>query len=138
MTDFSRVTTWVTGFSDKFVTRLLSDEAFIADYLHMYQERLEARRNHAMASLRSIGVPFAVNNAGIFLWVDLSKWLPSFSDPDHGDSSMNVVQGNASLSMKLSSYLMTRGVFLQPDDVSIFLMSCNTPKIPQILSDVRG
>jgi aspartate/methionine/tyrosine aminotransferase len=113
-----RVTEWVTGFSDKFATRLLSDLPFIADYSHLYKKRVEARRDHAMASLRSIGVPFAENNAGLFLWIDLSSWITSFRESETEASFNAAVQCNTSPTLAMSVYLMKRGIFLQPDDVS--------------------
>ncbi|KAH6967849.1 pyridoxal phosphate-dependent transferase [Ilyonectria sp. MPI-CAGE-AT-0026] len=108
-------TTWVTSSSDRIFTRLLSNSTFIDDYLVKLREKLGEFRKDAIEALQIMGVPYEKGNAGLFLWIDLRKWLPGQSEEITNKLHNDVTGGSYNAAMQLGAYLMKNGVFLQPD-----------------------
>jgi hypothetical protein len=93
--------------SDKMFTKLLSDLDYVETYAHLLRTRLDAYRDHVSRYLDDMGVPYSAGNAGVFLWIDLGRWVNMMTSDDVSDPGM-----------VLALYLLGRGIFLQPGGVS--------------------
>lgn len=111
-----RTTTWVTAFSDCFLADLLSDSHFLTAYVGKFHDRLDSIRDLAIQRLDQISVPYEIGNAGVFLWIDLSKWVSVIDD--RGANMARKCDENSEIT--LTRYLMSKGVYLQPGGVSNF------------------
>lgn len=115
-----RTTTWVTAFSDRFFSNMLSDSIFVDRYAQTLRERSEHFRNLAIQSLDKMQVPYENANAGVFLWIDLSHWISAVLQDEEDIASAH--RGDPEI--KLTRYLMSKGVYLQPGGVSSLLFLC--------------
>lgn len=104
----------MTTFTDAVFTHLLRDEVFLQNYLSVYPVRLQAAYQSTTATLTHHGVPFEPANAGLFIWVDLSRWLAYIAPGAIANCSGG--KGD-SPEVQLSRYLLRRGVYLQPGEV---------------------
>lgn len=102
--------TWITSFSDRIFTKLLSDDAFMRSLKTKLSQELHEYRTHAMECLGKLVVPFAIANAGLFLYIDLSEWVALFRTGAPGEDDVPA-------ELKMCRYLMQKGIFLQPDAV---------------------
>jgi len=103
--------TWLTVASDKFVTRFLQQLDVIQDYLDNYCSRLtEAYRRTTMA-LNKYKIPFQRADAGLFVFIDLSRWVHNFDAGKMGSPEM-----------QLCRMLIDNGVFLNPGQVRIIIL----------------
>ncbi|KAH8647963.1 pyridoxal phosphate-dependent transferase [Xylariales sp. PMI_506] len=101
---------WVATFSGAFFTHLLSKQAELDYFFKMYQARLKDSYLAASELLQQHGVPFYPANSGVFLFVNLSKWLIHFDSLDETESA----------EAKLCRYLMhSGGVFLSMGELSL-------------------
>ncbi|KAL7934671.1 PLP-dependent transferase [Trichoderma chlorosporum] len=88
----SRLTlfTWVSSFSTAFFAHFLSDAEAVDEYLALYQGRLRASYGAASELLREHGIPFQPANSGMFVFVELTKWLKYFDAPDGKDQEVQL------------------------------------------------
>ncbi|UPK94587.1 hypothetical protein LCI18_005522 [Fusarium solani-melongenae] len=117
----SRVTwfTWVTKFSDLFITQFMSRLDLVNDYLVEYHIRLAAAYNRTMSALNLHRIPFQPGNAGLFIFIDLSQWLRYFRG-SHTTMSTTIaaryVPGQPSREIQLCKWLAGGGVFINPGE----------------------
>ncbi|KAJ3523855.1 hypothetical protein NM208_g12294 [Fusarium decemcellulare] len=97
--------TWLTAFSDTFVSTFLGTQDLVKDYLSVYQERLQLAYRRASKALTDNKIPFKPSNAGLFIFIDLSQWLVTF-DGSTTDSH------KPSAELQLCVWLLDRGIFL--------------------------
>lgn len=96
----------MNSFADKFFSRFLSDSTHVAQFLDLYSDRLSAAHSHAATFLSENNITYDATNSGIFLWVDLSRWLRYYCGTDAESSEL-----------QLAKYLIKKGVYLQPGEV---------------------
>lgn len=100
--------TWVTTSSADFFAHFLTNHA--DEYLTIYRDRLRKRYADISALLHAQSVPFQAANGGIFVLLDLSKWLQYVDADDSKESS----------EAKLGRYLAYNGgVYLSFGEVSL-------------------
>ncbi|PHH76869.1 hypothetical protein CDD82_3767 [Ophiocordyceps australis] len=84
---------------------MLEDRKWCRDFIESSRQKLAAAYRHATQGLRAIGIDYLPgNNAGFFVSIDLSPYLPS--DDDLGDESCP--------EFALAKRLLDCGVFLHP------------------------
>ncbi|KAF5712490.1 1-aminocyclopropane-1-carboxylate synthase [Fusarium mundagurra] len=98
--------TWVTAFSDSFIARFLGNLELVESYRVLYQRRLAEQYATTVTALKSNGIPYQRARAGLFVFIDLSKWLVHF-DTDGSPES-----GHDTPELRLCSWLIDHGVFL--------------------------
>ena len=82
---------------------MLEDRKWCRDFVVASRLQLAAAYKHATDGLRNIGVSYLPgSNAGFFLWIDLSQFLPEDLD------------GEPNAEFALAKKLVVRGVFLHP------------------------
>ncbi|UKZ81464.1 hypothetical protein TrVFT333_009236 [Trichoderma virens FT-333] len=74
--------TWVSSFSTAFFTHFLSDTEAVDKYLALYQSRLRTSYIAASELFHKHGIPFQPANCGMFVFIELTKWLKYFEAPD--------------------------------------------------------
>ncbi|EXK27166.1 hypothetical protein FOMG_16238 [Fusarium oxysporum f. sp. melonis 26406] len=99
--------TWLTSFSDTFITQFLERQHLVKDYISVYQTRLRQAYQIVSGALRKHAVPFAAANAGLFVFIDLGRWIDFFPRPK---PESNV--GSVSRELQLCEWLLDHGVFL--------------------------
>ncbi|PVH77471.1 PLP-dependent transferase [Cadophora sp. DSE1049] len=99
--------TWVNAFADNFFGNFLADRVQVSKFLALYQRRLKAAHVHATTFLSMHVIDYDVSNSGVFIWIDLSVWLRFF--PEIGRDSPELL---------LTYYLMRKGVYVEPGEVS--------------------
>ncbi|KAL2850651.1 pyridoxal phosphate-dependent transferase [Aspergillus pseudoustus] len=105
--------TWVTNFSVTFATRFLQQTKNLHSYISIYQARLSDAYRSASDALIQHNIPFMRASAGLFIFVNLGKWLHYFKEanPSRGlGSSPNTYDKE----MQLCLWLCDNGVFLNP------------------------
>jgi aspartate/methionine/tyrosine aminotransferase len=94
----------LSGPSLMLATAMLEDREWCRQFLHTIQERLSAAFRHVTDGLQQIGVKYLPgSNAGFFIWVDLSPYLP-----DTGTQQEREFQ--------LAQKLVDKGVSLHPGE----------------------
>ncbi|KAK7433176.1 hypothetical protein QQZ08_000107 [Neonectria magnoliae] len=84
-------------------TAMLEDRRWCRAFIASSREKLAAAHAHVTRGLRDMGVRYlAGSNAGFFVWVDLSPYLPA------------ELGGEADAEFALARKLMDAGVFLHP------------------------
>lgn len=81
----------------------------VQDYVRINRERLEKKYRAVTTLMGENDVPFLEANGGLFIWIDLSRWLKYFPS----DSSESETRET-----KLCRYLIQHGVFLSMGQVS--------------------
>lgn len=104
--------TWVTAFSDSFVARFLGHLKLVERYRVLYQRRLGKQYATTVTALKSNGIPYRRANAGLFVFINLSKWLVYFETDGSPES------GHTTPELRLCSWLIDHGVFLNAGQVS--------------------
>ena len=66
----------VSNDTQHLAAQLLADDAFCNDYLNNTRDALREQYEATADSLRSNGFQFMTAYAGLFLWLDLSAYLP--------------------------------------------------------------
>lgn len=102
------LSTWTTTFSTAFFTHLLSDAKAVDEYLDRYRLRLRESYLKISTLLRSNGIPFRPANSGLFVFIELTKWLVYF------DKAL-VEEREAAL----CRYLIEAGLFLSQGRVGL-------------------
>ncbi|KUJ17476.1 1-aminocyclopropane-1-carboxylate synthase [Mollisia scopiformis] len=75
-----------SGMSIAIATAILEDRAFVRTFISLCRERLAGSRAYTCRVLDEAGIKYAPSgNAGFFLYVDLSPWLPAKTS-EVGDS----------------------------------------------------
>lgn len=97
----------VGGLSVAVATAMLEDQVWCREFIASSRKRLAEAYLFMTSRLRDIGVHFMEGgNAGFFVWVDLSPWLPP---EDEGCESSEREQ-------KLAQKFIDNAVFLQPGE----------------------
>ena len=97
---------WITSFSDTVASRLLADADYLeSEYLPLFHQRLDERREHIGRQLDQRGIPYIKPNAGLHMLINLSAWLD-------GD-----VTGEGEL--KLQEEIWKAGVFMMAGQVCV-------------------
>lgn len=82
---------------------MLEDRKWCRAFVESNREKLVEAYRHATRGLREIGVGYLPgSNAGFFVWIDLSPWLPTQWD------------GEPNAEFALAKKLLNAGVFLHP------------------------
>ncbi|KAM0550276.1 hypothetical protein ACHAPJ_008946 [Fusarium lateritium] len=106
---------WVTAFSDQFVTRFFEQLHLVEDYVAIYQERLRCAYSETVHALDMYQIPYAPSNAGLFLFIDLSRWIRYFSQNSGTlEDTEQVVTNSLTPELQLCHWLIRHGVFLNP------------------------
>ncbi|UPK92408.1 hypothetical protein LCI18_003343 [Fusarium solani-melongenae] len=111
--------TWVSNFSDAFVTNFISQPEKVQQYMTTYRSRLAQAYRTTSSILTENDIPFQEANSGLFVSVDLGGWLEYFTGSDR---STRV----PSREVQLCEYLVHHGVFLNSGEVSGMLPSRKT------------
>ncbi|CVL07589.1 related to 1-aminocyclopropane-1-carboxylate synthase [Fusarium mangiferae] len=98
--------TWVTAFPDSFIARFLGHLDLVESYRVLYQRRLGEQYATTVTALRSNGIPYQRAKAGLFVYINLSKWLVYFETDGSPEA------GHATPELRLCSWLIDHGVFL--------------------------
>jgi len=89
------------------MTRFLQQLDGVEDYLSLYRTRLATAYHKAATALSTASIPFEPASAGLFIFVDLSRWLRFF--PQFGPQTPE---------LELCEWLIQGGVFLNPGQVT--------------------
>ncbi|EGX92358.1 aspartate aminotransferase, putative [Cordyceps militaris CM01] len=82
---------------------LLEDRVWCRAYIDRMRARIKDAHAHVAAQLRAAGIPFLPgSNAGFFVWIDLSAYLPTELD------------GEENADFALTKKALAKGVFVQP------------------------
>lgn len=100
------LSTWPATFSTSLFIDLLSDEKKVQDYIDTYQARLQESYICTSKLLRAHDIPFKPANSGMFIFIELTRWL------DYFEGSLPRKEE------KLCWYLVKAGVFLSQGRVS--------------------
>ncbi|KAH7136263.1 pyridoxal phosphate-dependent transferase [Dactylonectria macrodidyma] len=98
--------TWVTHFSTQFWLDFVSNEEVVSRYVQCNRDRLRERYQAVTALMDRHGVPYVPSNGGIFIYVDLRRWLKYFDGPD-GTSN-----GGDTRETQLCRYLIRHGIYM--------------------------
>ncbi|KAH6664795.1 pyridoxal phosphate-dependent transferase [Plectosphaerella plurivora] len=98
--------TWLTAFSDAFAARFLGDLDNVQDFLRTYRQRLAAQYHKTTVALRRCGIPFQPAEAGLFVYIDLGRWIHHFQGTARQSSP------RLSPELLLCEWLIMKGVFL--------------------------
>lgn len=101
--------TWITPFSASFFTAFISDENAMEEYLITYRSRLRQRYIEITQLFKAKGIPHDPANSGLFVWIDLNKWLCYFNGTDKTKASE---KDKESREEQLYRYILSRGVVL--------------------------
>eukprot|EP00475_Leptophrys_vorax_P034705 TRINITY_DN5637_c0_g1_i1.p1 TRINITY_DN5637_c0_g1~~TRINITY_DN5637_c0_g1_i1.p1 ORF type:complete len:141 (+),score=13.11 TRINITY_DN5637_c0_g1_i1:634-1056(+) len=73
-----RVAYWysVSGLAQRLIAGMLTDEDFFEGFLKSLREKLWSSYSAVTAMLTEANIPFVRANAGMFVFVDLSQFLP--------------------------------------------------------------
>ena len=99
-------------FADCVFSRLLQDEAYVDKFFKTYQTRLSQSYARTTAFLEKYSIPYQPANSGLFIWIDLSQWLDGTELPGKAGDSPE---------LKLTRWLMTEGIYLEPGQVRLDL-----------------
>lgn len=97
--------TWPTSFSDSFVSRLLQDESAFENCVRTYQSQLAQAYEKVTEALLHHQIPFQPATAGLFICIDLKRWINQFEGADDPE-------------LQLWKYLVDSGVGVNPGKVS--------------------
>ncbi|KAJ9136657.1 Aspartate aminotransferase [Pleurostoma richardsiae] len=99
--------TWISSYSDVVFSAVASDCSFVTKYLKTYRQKLRESRETATQFLDRHRIPYRPANAGVFLWIELSKWTPLIDGCGTSEESNEV---------RLTKYLIKEGVYLEPGE----------------------
>ena len=102
----------MTPFATSFFTDFITDKQNIKNYVALNQDRLREKYLLTTASMREEKVPYHPGNGGLFIWVDLSRWLGYFPRND------SITNPEESRETQLCRFLIERGVFMSMGEVS--------------------
>ncbi|KAK2836986.1 hypothetical protein FQN49_006523 [Arthroderma sp. PD_2] len=98
-----------SGVSLAIATAMLNDEKFVTSFLESSRKQLSTSYRFATDHLRKNGIPYLQGaNAGCFLWLDLSRYLPP--------STLSEPLSQKEREYALAQKLVEGGVFLRPDE----------------------
>ncbi|KAL4789275.1 pyridoxal phosphate-dependent transferase [Aspergillus venezuelensis] len=101
--------TWVTPFSTQFFIDFMSDTDNVARYVKCNQDRLKERYIVTTSAMKDYGIPYTTANGGLFIWIDLSKWLVYFkASPTLGTQAL-----------QLCKHLINNGVYMSMGELSM-------------------
>ncbi|KAL3456941.1 pyridoxal phosphate-dependent transferase [Aspergillus heterothallicus] len=102
---------WLTVFSDVFVSRFLSQLDLVQGYLDTYRPRLAEAYHRTVAALDRYNIPFQQASGGLFIFIDLHGWIHHFADSQlsHDDQAE---KPTPSPEIQLCEWLIEHGVFL--------------------------
>ncbi|KAF2623960.1 putative aspartate aminotransferase [Macroventuria anomochaeta] len=96
----------VSGLSVAVATSMLEEREWVREIVGLSRSRLAQAYTLITGRLKQIGIAFLEGgNAGFFVWVDLSPWLPPRDD-----------EGSEDERMVLARKFVKNGVFLQPGE----------------------
>ncbi|KAF7556554.1 hypothetical protein G7Z17_g1364 [Cylindrodendrum hubeiense] len=100
--------TWITAFSEVFVTDFFSKLNLVQNYVSTYQKRLSEAYSKTYEALVENGIPFQAATSGLFVLIDLSRWIGHFDGPDQAENPAETRE------IQLCTWLLEGGVFLNP------------------------
>ncbi|KAK9783288.1 putative Aminotransferase class I/classII domain-containing protein [Seiridium cardinale] len=100
------------------------------------------------SALVGYGIPFMKANAGLFIFIDLSRWIGCFGGEDsNGSLTIGSLSGNSqSHEMQLCEWLIDHGVFInagefaefdQPGHFRLVFTECSTDVVILAISRIR-
>ncbi|MCJ1402621.1 hypothetical protein MMC11_005841 [Xylographa trunciseda] len=100
-----------SGMSVAIATQMLEDETFVTRHLNLCQQSLRAAYHHTTKALEPLGIRYVRGvNAGFFVYLDLSPYLPPKSCIGQGANSQKLRE------YALAKRLLDNGVFLHPGE----------------------
>ncbi|PCD43045.1 hypothetical protein AU210_002147 [Fusarium oxysporum f. sp. radicis-cucumerinum] len=102
--------TWLTVASDKFVTRFLQQLDVIQGYLDNYCSKLTEAYRRTTTALNKYKIPFQRADAGLFVFIDLSRWVHNFEAGKMGSSEMQLFDTPHSSPVSQHSHVMPPNV----------------------------
>ncbi|KAH6970697.1 pyridoxal phosphate-dependent transferase [Ilyonectria sp. MPI-CAGE-AT-0026] len=100
--------TWITAFSETFVTNFFSQLNLVQEYVSIYQSRLGEAYSRTHEALVKNDIPFQPATSGLFVVIDLSPWIGYFDGPDNAENPAETRE------VQLCNWLLEGGVFLNP------------------------
>ena len=70
----------VSNMSQWIIKEMLSDDQFIKNYIEENRKKITRSYKWVVTALKSLDVPFVPSRGGIFVWIDLSRYLDADSD----------------------------------------------------------
>eukprot|EP00252_Welwitschia_mirabilis_P004948 TRINITY_DN15297_c0_g1_i1.p1 TRINITY_DN15297_c0_g1~~TRINITY_DN15297_c0_g1_i1.p1 ORF type:complete len:541 (+),score=112.52 TRINITY_DN15297_c0_g1_i1:445-2067(+) len=70
----------ISSQTQNLLSSMLSDNEFIEKYISENKKRLKQRSNRLLEDLEKAGVRYIRSNAGLYCWVDLTNFMPSFNE----------------------------------------------------------
>ncbi|KAK9776588.1 putative Aminotransferase class I/classII domain-containing protein [Seiridium cardinale] len=140
--------TWITTFSASFVQNFVAQEEKVHEYLTLLRKRLAGAYEKTQSALVGYGIPFMKANAGLFIFIDLSRWIGCFGGEDsNGSLTIGSLSGNSqSHEMQLCEWLIDHGVFInagefaefdQPGHFRLVFTECSTDVVILAISRIR-
>lgn len=97
----------------------MSQPEQVADYITLFRRRLTRAYNETARALDIHKIPFQRGNSGLFVFIDLSKWIGYFAGPDLASLRKNNGSDiKVSREIQLCEFLIRHGVFLNAGEVS--------------------
>ncbi|KAM0207165.1 hypothetical protein ACHAQD_012171 [Fusarium lateritium] len=100
--------TWITAYSETFVTNFYSRLDLVHEYVSTYQMRLSQAYSITCDALIDNKIPFQPATAGLFVLVDLGYWVAYFKGPDEARDPARTRE------VQLCKWLVDGGVFVNP------------------------
>lgn len=107
-----RLFSWVTHFSTRFWVDFIRDQDAVRDYVSLNQSRLRQKSLEVSSLLHKRGIPHLEANAGLFIWLNLSKWLEYFPGGHEDDQ-------NETQEVRLTRHMIKYGVYMGMGSVSL-------------------
>ena len=85
--------TTVSNDTQDCLAEMLSDDAWVDSFLHANRVMLRDTYVEVTQALTAAAIPFTPARGGMFVWIDLSKWLPL--GHDSGESNLGPLSLNA-------------------------------------------
>ncbi|OLN89071.1 1-aminocyclopropane-1-carboxylate synthase-like protein 1 [Colletotrichum chlorophyti] len=96
-----------SGPSVALAAAMLEDRVWQDQFISLSRQRVAAAYKFVTGRLRALGVRYLEANAGLFLYVDLSPWLPS---------DLATYESDRAREFALAEKLLEEGVFLHPGE----------------------
>lgn len=109
MAQRNRSYSFVTAATDAFATKIFSDLDMLETYFALLKARLRDNYLRVSAEFEKKGISYSPANAGVFLWIDLSRYLGYFEGTDEVEETRE---------MRLCRWLIGRGLFVSPGELS--------------------
>lgn len=94
----------------------MKDKENVRRYIETNQKRLTSRYEAVTTLMKEHHIPHVDANGGLFIWIDLRKWLNYFSDRGNVSGGLS---GTAARELKLAQHLVKHGVHMSRGKVCL-------------------